>query len=146
MTGIHLCSAGLVFYPIYEDLREQKISLFPAVCLIIVGMMVKIVSGSVGPEGNMENAAAWIFGAVPGIMLFIISRIFGNCIGGGDIFLITGVGLLEGIGFCTKMLAVAGGCIFMYSMGMMAIGKLHRKSKVACVPFLALGYIGAWFL
>lgn len=146
MICIHLCSAGLVFYPIYEDLKEQKIPMFPAICLIIIGMLAKIAVGSVSLTENMESAAAWISGVVPGIMVFLISRIFGNCIGEGDSLLMSGVGVLEGIGFCIKMLAVAGCCIFIFSMGMMAIGKLHRKSKVACVPFLALGYIGAWFL
>ena len=83
---------------------------------------------------------------LPGVLSFLIGRLFGGCIGGGDSFLIGGIGLLEGMNFCWRMLAVSGGIVFIFSMGMMAVGKLQRKSKVPGTPFLALGYLGAWLL
>lgn len=134
----HICSLALVFYPIYEDIRKQQISMLPALGLIGVGLVTEIFAGG-GTNG-------WIFGVIPGTTLFLLGRIFGNCIGDGDCLLITGVGALEGIGFCCRMLMLSGGGILMFSIGMMAAGRLHRKSKVAFVPFLALGYVGAWFL
>lgn len=139
MMITHICSAALVFWPIYEDLREQKISIFPAMGFIVIGVLAKLV--------NMDDSTViWLSGAAPGILVFLAGRVFGKCIGAGDSFLIVGVGLVEGVQFCCRMLAVTGGGIFIFSMGMMAVGRLRRKSKVACVPFLALGYVGAWFL
>lgn len=139
MMITHICSAVLVFWPIYEDLREQKISIFPAMGFIVVGVLAKLA--------NMDDSAViWLSGAAPGILVFLAGRVFGKCIGAGDSFLIVGVGLMEGVRFCCRMLAVTGCGIFIFSMGMMAVGRLRRKSKVACVPFLALGYVGAWFL
>lgn len=151
MIMTHICSALMIFYPIYEDLKEKKISIAPALCLMAVGMMVKAVGGGLNGEGfsaggSEMGVAAWFAGLIPGILLFAVGRIFGNCIGEGDCILIAGVGLLEGIVFCGRMLAVTGCCIFIFSIMMLAFGKLGRKSKVACVPFLALGYMGAWFL
>lgn len=139
MMITHICSAALIFWPIYEDLREQKISIFPAMGFIAIGVLAKLV--------NMDDSAViWLSGAVPGILVFLAGRMFGKCIGAGDCFLIVGAGLMEGARFCCRMLAVTGCGIFIFSMGMMAVGRLQRKSKVACVPFLALGYVGAWFL
>ena len=83
---------------------------------------------------------------LPGLRFFEGMACFGGCIGGGDSFLIGGIGLLEGINFCWRMLAVSGVLVFIFSMGMMAVGKLRRKSKVPGTPFLALGYLGAWLL
>ena len=139
MMITHICSAALIFWPIYEDLREQKISVFPAMGFIVVGVLAKLA--------NMDDSAViWLSGAVPGIAVFLAGPLFGKCIGAGDSLLIVGAGLMEGVQFCCRMLAVTGCGIFIFSMGMMAVGRLRRKSKVACVPFLALGYVGAWFL
>ena len=129
MDAKHICSMLLVSYPIYRDIKTQQIQLFPGVCLILVGMIARVVSG------DMLDAA-WLIGGLPGVV----------CIGAGDSFLIGGIGLLEGINFCGRMLAVTATLIFIFSVGMMIFGKLHRKSKVACVPFLAIGYVGAWLL
>ena len=139
MMITHICSAALIFWPIYEDLREQKISVFPAMGFIVVGVLAKLA--------NMDDSAViWLSGAVPGIAVFLAGQLFGKCIGAGDSLLIVGAGLMEGVQFCCRMLAVTGCGIFIFSMGMMAVGRLRRKSKVAWVPFLALGYVGAWFL
>ncbi|MEI3267429.1 MAG: hypothetical protein V8R85_10370 [Frisingicoccus sp.] len=151
MIITHICSALMIFYPIYEDLKTKKISIAPALCLMAAGMLVKAVGGGLNGEGlsaggSEMDAAACFLGMLPGILLFVVGQIFGNCIGEGDCILIVGAGLLEGVIFCGRMLAVTACGIFIYSVVMLAFGKLGRKSKVACVPFLALGYMGAWFL
>ena len=139
MDAKHICSMLLVTYPIYRDIKTQQIQLFPGVCLILVGMIARVVSG------DMLDAA-WLIGWLPGVACFLAGKVFGDCIGAGDSFLIGGIGLLEGINFCGRMLVVTATLIFIFSVGMMIFGKLHRKSKVACVPFLAIGYVGAWLL
>ena len=44
MMITHICSAALIFWPIYEDLREQKISVFPAMGFIVVGVLAKLAN------------------------------------------------------------------------------------------------------
>lgn len=139
MTVKHICSILLVLYPVYGDMKTQQIRFFPGVCLIIAGIIARALSGDI-------SDAVWMLGWLPGAISFFAGKLFGNCIGAGDSFLIGGIGLLEGINFCCRMLAVSGTVIFIFSVGMMISGKLHRKSKVACVPFLAVGYVGACLL
>lgn len=139
MTVKHICSMLLVLYPIYRDIKTQQIRFLPGICLIIAGIIARVVSGDI-------SNAVWLLGWLPGAISFLAGKLFGNCIGAGDSFLISGIGVLEGINFCGRMLAITGTVIFIFSVGMMISGKLHRKSKMACVPFLAVGYVGAWLL
>lgn len=139
MFVLHICSLIFILYPVYGDVRTQEIRLFPGLCLIAAGVLARTAAGEI-------SGAAWLLGGLPGVLSFLIGRLFGGCIGGGDSFLIGGIGLLEGINFCWRMLTVSGVLVFVFSMGMMAVGKLRRKSKVPGTPFLALGYLGAWLL
>jgi prepilin signal peptidase PulO-like enzyme (type II secretory pathway) len=129
----------MIFYPLYEDIRTQKISMLPALLLIAIGILADIFNGN----GDIRQ---WLYGAVPGLILFISSRLFGRYIGEGDCFLMIGLGVLEGIIFCGKMLMVSGAVVFFFSVALMAAGRLKRTSKVPFVPFLVVGYLGAWFI
>ena len=106
MFVLHICSLIFILYPVYGDVRTQEIRLFPGLCLIAAGVLARTAAGEI-------SGAAWLLGGLPGVLSFLIGRLFGGCIGGG---------------------------------GMMAVGKLRRKSKVPGTPFLALGYLGAWLL
>ena len=123
MFVLHICSLIFILYPVYGDVRTQEIRLFPGLCLIAAGVLARTAAGEI-------SGAAWLLGGLPGVLSFLIG----------------GIGLLEGINFCWRMLAVSGVLVFIFSMGMMAVGKLRRKSKVPGTPFLALGYLGAWLL
>lgn len=139
MFAAHICSLIFIVYPVYEDVRTREIRLFPGLCLIAAGVLARTAAGDI-------SGAAWLLGGLPGVLSFLIGKLFGGCIGGGDSFLIGGIGLLEGMNFCWRMMIISGGLIFIFSIGMMAAGKLRRKSKVPGTPFLVLGYLGAWLL
>lgn len=136
---VQLCIFLMIFTLTYDDIREKKISAVPIILCTIVGIGMQIY----------QKTFEWelcLVGAIPGGVSLMISKLFNNCIGLGDILVILCVGILNGWIFCLKFLFISCIFIFGYSVIMMALGKLHRKSRVACVPFLLLGYIGAWLL
>lgn len=135
----HICSLLLVLYPVYRDIKEKKINMFPAVFLVGLGLIGQVISGN-------TNVWQWMAGIIPGAVIVIVSCLFNGCIGIGDGILICGLGLLEGFGFCIRTLVIAGGGIFMFSVAALLTGLVHRNSKVAFVPFLVLGYGGAGLL
>lgn len=135
----HICSFFMVCYPAYHDICERKINLMPAFCLWIFGSSILLLSGE-------REVTAWVIGMLPGIFMCLAGKLFGNCIGAGDGLLIAGIGALEGAAFVLRLLVIAGILIFAFSIVMMSFGKLHRKSQVACVPFLIMGYVGAWMI
>ena len=135
----HMCSLLMVIYPLYSDIREQRINILPAMILTVGGIFLEVF-------GGRFDMKVCLMGMLPGMCMYFMGKLFGNCIGAGDGVLITGIGALEGSSFCIRLLAFAGICILAFSVGMLAFGKLHLKSKVACVPFLAMGYLGAWLV
>lgn len=136
---VHICSFMMVGIAAWEDIRKRSIYIMPLIFFTVIGVGFQIYI----------NHFSWIFmlhGILPGIISALISKLGNDCIGMGDSLLLMSVGILEGSIFCVKLIGLACGGILIFSMFMMAVGKLHRKSQVACVPFLMLGYIGAWFI
>lgn len=123
----------------YEDIRERQIYISPVVLWMILGMFVRI-------ENENLTVASIVSGMIPGIISFVLGKLNPSFIGEGDSLLIMCVGLLNGFSFCILFLSVTFSLVFLFSIVMMSIGKLHRKSQVPCVPFMVLGYIGAWLL
>ncbi|MDD3222409.1 MAG: hypothetical protein PHG07_08470 [Lachnospiraceae bacterium] len=135
----HICSGLLVVYPIWRDIKEQKIYIFPAVGLAVLGILADVFCGEIALKG-------WLEGLLPGCACFLLGRWGRGCIGDGDSLLILIIGVLEGVKFCLSMLIVSGMGILIFSIGALVSGRLHRKSTVPFVPFLAIGYIGAWLM
>lgn len=123
----------------YEDIREQQIHVLPVLLCMVFGIIVRI--GTVNFTGS-----SIVFGALPGIISFILGKICQSSIGEGDSLWILCVGVLNGFWFCISFLGITFTLVFLFSAVMMWIGKLHRKSQVACVPFMVFGYLGAWLL
>lgn len=136
---IHMCSALMLVVSVLEDVRKQKIYVFPIFVLCIIGILFKIGSSDF-------SLVLLLKGGLPGFVSFFVSKLCGDCIGKGDSILVLCIGLLEGIDFCMRFIGITSVCIFCFSVIMLGIGKLHRKSQVACVPFLMIGYLGAWLI
>lgn len=133
----HICSALIAGYSLRRDVKEQKIFVLPAICLVFLGLSVDIyVRGIRWP--------AWIVGLVPGVICSLLSGIFGKCMGRGDCLLILALGLLEGFWFSMRLLITAFAALFIFLVIALSAGWLKRKSKVPFVPFLVIGYVGAW--
>lgn len=45
MVVIHICSLMFILYPVYEDIRTQKIRIFPGLCLIAAGVLARAAVG-----------------------------------------------------------------------------------------------------
>ena len=136
---IHICSGVLVFYPVYRDIREQKIWVLPAWILIFTGCFFNIFSGNILWHDTL-------LGIIPGIVCFGIGKMGSDCIGSGDCLLIMGVGLLEGLSFLMPCLVMTCGILVIYALPGLLLGKIQIRSKIPAAPFLALGYIGAWMV
>ena len=135
----HFFSFLIILYPVYEDIKNQKIDIRPCLMLLMAGLFIRLISGN-------TLLSEYLWGILPGCAEFFSGKLFGHWIGEGDCLLILSIGILEGIAFCMKLLFLSCIGIFAFSVYMLASGKLHRKSRVAGVPFMFLGYIGAWVL
>ncbi len=136
---IHLCCLISLIGALPGDIRKHQIRIIPVLFCLITGIVWQLVTGSF-------SAADTITGIFPSLGCFVISKMFKDCIGKGDILLIFGVGVLTGVVFCLKFLSVSLISIFVYCAIMLMTGKIKRNTQVACVPFLVIGYIGAWFI
>lgn len=123
----------------YEDIREQKIRVAPVVLCLVLGMAARIFV-------EMPPFSSLVLDAVPGIVCFAASRGWNHFLGDGDCLIILCVGLINGIWFCMAFLFWTFACVLVFSMIMLGQGKLTRYSQIPCVPFMILGYIGAWML
>ena len=136
---VHLCCFFSLAGSLPSDLREHQIRVVPVIVCMIAGLAFQLVTCRFSFKDAMV-------GMLPAIGSFAISKTCRECIGKGDILLILGIGILNGIVFCLEVLGIALVCIFVYCTFMLALGKIKRNSQVACVPFLLVGYLGAWFL
>lgn len=132
------CIVSMVI-ALFDDLRERKIRVFPVVFCLGIGMTAKVFLG-------LFEWKEALIGVMPGVLSCLISKLCQNCIGAGDSLLILNIGLLHGCVFCIMTILLACIGIFVYSILMLFLKRIHRYSQVACVPFLFLGYIGAWLL
>lgn len=135
----HICSGLIVTYPIYRDMQERKINLFPAVCLTVIGLAAEIINGNF-------TGGVLVQGILPGLACFGIGIIFRECIGRGDSILIAMLGMLEGFSFCVRTLGISMLGLLAVSLAGLAAGRLKLSSEIPFVPFLAAGYVGAWLL
>lgn len=139
ISFIDICAMTSLSIALYDDLRERKIRIIPVVFIMILGGVFQVFLMN-------EQWNIIIRGGIPGAISFMISKLSNECIGKGDCLLILCIGVLKGYSFCIHFVLISCIMIFLYSCYMMIRGRLHRKSQVPCVPFLTIGYIGAWLL
>ena len=134
-SGMLLC----LLWSGYEDFREQKVRVIPVVLSLVLGFGARIYI-------EMPEFSTLLLDAMPGIACFVMSRAWNRFLGDGDSLIILCVGLINGIWFCMAFLFWTFACVLAFSMIMLACGKLTRYAQIPCVPFMILGYIGAWML
>lgn len=136
---IHICSVLMLAISAWEDIRKRQIYILPVIVFMGIGLIFHFF------KADFEWKQV-LYGMLPGALSILMSKVGNDCIGSGDSLLLLAVGSLEGITFSVKWVSMT--CVFIlgFSMIMLACGKLHRKSKVACAPFLLLGYIGVWLI
>ena len=134
-AGMLLC----LLWSGYEDLRDQKIRVVPVVLCMILGLSMRICA-------EAPWMSTLLLDAMPGVSCFVISRVWNHFLGDGDSLLILCVGMLNGFWFCIVFVSLTFTCIMFFSMLMLGFKKLTRYSVVPCVPFMIVGYMGAWLL
>ena len=87
------------------------------------------------------SPAVFLAGAVPGVLLFLISIASRGAAGGGDALLLLFLGLIAGFWnallICFLALVLTG----FSGLGLMAMGKAGRRTKLPFVPFLLMSYV-----
>lgn len=136
---VHMCSLISLIGSLPEDIRSHEIRIRPVLFWITIGVVFQLVTGEFFVMDFMA-------GMLPAAGCFAISKMCKDCIGSGDILLICCIGILNGAVFCLKFLSVSFVSIFFYCTVMLMRGKIKCSTQVACVPFLIVGYIGAWFI
>ena len=129
------------------DIIRRKLS----VHFIIMGFLIVGIS-QLGVFFIMDNAEKWQFtftlfcGLILGLLFVLISIVTRERLGKADSLLFCICGLATGFGklLAVIMLSFLLGAI--YSIAMMAIGRLNRKSSFAFAPFILLGYIMVLFI
>ncbi|WP_438495783.1 prepilin peptidase [Paenibacillus sp. IHBB 3054] len=113
----------------YTDITERRISnklTYPAILFLFVFRTL------CSPE--------YLWGLIPGIVLFLIFMISPSSLGAGDVKLVTLIGL--GVGVERAVVVVSLMCIFVFVyLGGRRLLTLDVQRSVPLAPFLTLGLI-----
>lgn len=96
-------------------------------------------------EYQAESISA-ISGAVPGIVLGIISWITREAVGYGDVWIITLLGIYLGIWDTVTLVCIAFFFSSIAAVGCLVWKKFRRDTRIPFVPFLTAAYVGVVFL
>ena len=119
-----------------SDLKTRNIPVIPVTLFAaaLLGVRFLYFHQDVSP-------AAFLAGAVPGVLLFLISIVSRGAAGSGDALLLLLLGLIAGfwdaLMICFLALVLTG----FSGLGLMAAGKAGRRTKLPFVPFLLISYV-----
>lgn len=120
-----------------EDIRKKSLPV-PGIAAGLLFVPFFVITEGASNITLLDN----LKGMIPGVLLIFISFLSRGQIGIGDgaVVLITGVAI--GIGNIVIVLTGALLLISVFSMLMLLLGKLNRKSTLPFVPFVFAGYLG----
>ena len=120
-----------------EDIRKKSLPV-PGIAAGLLFVPFFVITEGASNITLLDN----LKGMIPGVLLIFISFLSRGQIGIGDgaVVLITGVAI--GIGNIVIVLTGALMLISVFSMLMLLLGKLNRKSTLPFVPFVFAGYLG----
>ncbi|HAZ91219.1 MAG TPA: hypothetical protein DCX21_04510 [Eubacterium sp.] len=117
----------LLIYMSCEDIIKKRIS-------VLLGSLLIITAAAGG--FNLSGLAA-------GFVLYLLMKITGDGIGGGDVLIITGLGLYMGVVELMYLLCFS---FFLASVAGIILLLMGRKKgyRMAFVPYITIGYIMWW--
>lgn len=130
---------ALCVYDIRWMLLPNKMMIILAILSLAMLLTKGILSGD--PNIVLNGALAAVLSGGFFYLLFAISK--GKWMGGGDVKLAFIMGLLLGLQNVLLGLFIGFNTAAIYSLGLMATGKLSRKSLIPFGPFLIFGTIVA---
>lgn len=131
MIKITICvwlSVGAVFDYIYKNIPKWY-----AYMTLILGTLIGML---------YMNGITWeqILGGCMGALFFLLAKITKEQIGYGDAFILTGLGLMIGISEIIWTIMNSFFLLFIVAFILMFMKKANRKTKIAFLPFLLIGY------
>lgn len=131
-TGILL----LLSFGAAEDLKTRSIPVIPVTMFAAVLLGIRFLYFH-----QSTSLAAFLAGAVPGVVFFFISTVSHGAAGSGDALLLLLLGMITGfwetLMICFLALVMTGLC----GLGLMAAGRAGRRTQLPFIPFLLAAYV-----
>lgn len=120
------------------DIRNLKINVFiPLVFGVIALIGVHI------PDKTIVDS---LLGAVIGLFFVVMSKLSSNQIGLGDGLVMIGMGLSLGYRQSLSTILIGFLLIFVFSVILLVLKKIHLKSRLPFIPFYFLAYVSVVYL
>lgn len=116
-----------------SDLKYKRISKLYAYLSIVFGLFAGVMHMG-------EEWQGYAIGGCIGLFFFFIAKVTREQIGYGDAFVLTGLGFAIGIDAFMRLLAFSFFLVFLTSIFLLLFKKANRKTRLAYIPFLFLGY------
>lgn len=137
MMDVLIC--GLLGWLSIEDIREKKVSVWPSVCLIGVGIIFAFRKS--GNNTLLHGLTAVVSAAGLGAAVWLAGKISRGSIGSGDAWTMGGLGAYLGwqnaltVLFCGLLLCAVTGVLYI------RIKRKNVKTEMPFIPFLTAAYI-----
>ena len=122
-----------------QDIRKKEVSailLFGMGLVAVIGTTIQLIVGD-------ANWLSILLGIVPGIALFIISSITEELLGKADGLVLAFVGCVLDIRRMLIAMTITFTLMMVTSIILLVLKRVSKNDKLAMVPFIALGMVGA---
>ncbi len=133
-----ICVLSFLGINSYLDLRKNQISLLLVLLYAVLDIPYLMV--------NRQRLILLLMGAVPGVLLLCIGKVFGDALGAGDGLVVLVSGLYMGIWGILGVLTLALILAAIWAVFLMVFRKKGGKSSFPFVPFLMAAYTIPWLI
>ena len=117
-----------------RDIRKREIP------ILLLGLGLVFVPLFILSDAH-EGISGYLLSMIPGVVFLVISYLSRGQLGQADAGVLICVGLCIGFEAVIVVISVSLISIALFSMVMLIVGKLNRKSTLPYIPFVLLGYI-----
>ena len=132
-------------YNAYVDIKFKEIPVNIALITSVVGVVLTflatIISGIMSVEMIFSVVKTLIISLIPGVVLYLVSKITNQIIGYGDAMVVGVIGLYLGAKNVVNIMLIAffiAGLIALYEIVIM---KKNKRYEMPFVPFLFVSYV-----
>lgn len=135
-------AAGLLLLLLATDLDQRLLPDVLTVPLAVVALVALLTESPLLPAGVPGVASALVAGIGLPLFLLISNRLLAGELGGGDLKLAVGIGLLAGVGRLLAGFLIASLAFSAILLLLIALGRLERRTVVPFGPVLVFaGFI-----
>ena len=129
-------AVSLIFIMIctITDIRKREI---PLTMIILFSCLSLVIAKIRGEEGGWFS---FLYSMAPGVFFLLLSFCTRQSIGYGDVLVILVLGLYVGYRKCIMIVAIGLVASSVYALVLLVCRKVKGKSRIAFVPFLAIGW------